>query len=370
MVNTALPFSILLLCLFQLYFQYSTLMTPRNKLYNEKDNRDSIISFMMWNKKFDFNFEKIEESFEDNPLMKINILKNYALKGFDQINEKRENQIDKKKLKLFYLMVYDIFFIIFIYTFIFGGFKAGILKIIIQIFKFYSTAKRLKKSNPDICICEAILNFFRNLGLRDWGLFTPEGFQILEFLCNIVIILDILWIILIKNDNNNKRKEEFNESSEKVILTDDDRVDYQNDYIDNDNNRIISENSENKIFSNEKNDDNNSDENIENNKDDNNEDNIEENKDDHYNNKIQEDNNNINSSENNYINNSENIENNNIESDNIFKQNNNADDEVNNSLNEKDDDDKIIFEKNEGNGEEKEAEKGISEEENNEQETK
>ena len=48
-------------------------MTPRSKIYNDKDKRNSLISFMIWHKYFDLNVEKMKESFEDNPLMKINI---------------------------------------------------------------------------------------------------------------------------------------------------------------------------------------------------------------------------------------------------------------------------------------------------------
>ena len=160
-IYTALPLSILLISLFQLYFQYSSLMTPRNEIESEKDNRNSLISFMINKKRFDLNLKKIEESFEDNPLMNINLLKNYTLKGFDKINEKRENKIEKRKLMLSYLMIYDIIFIIFIYIFIFGGFKSGIVTIIFQIFKLYFTAKRLK--SRDICLCETVLNYFKNL---------------------------------------------------------------------------------------------------------------------------------------------------------------------------------------------------------------
>ena len=78
-INTALPFSVFFLSLFQLYFQYSSLMTPRNKIDNEKDGRNSLISFMISGKRFDLNLRKIEENFEDNPLMKIDLLKNYTL---------------------------------------------------------------------------------------------------------------------------------------------------------------------------------------------------------------------------------------------------------------------------------------------------
>ena len=78
LINTVLPFSILILCLFQLYFQYSSFVTPRNELFNEKDKRDTFISYNLYNKKFGFNLEKIKETFSDNALMRINIVKNYT----------------------------------------------------------------------------------------------------------------------------------------------------------------------------------------------------------------------------------------------------------------------------------------------------
>jgi len=376
MINTALPFSILIICLFQLYFQYSTFMTPRSKIYNDKDKRNSLISFMIWHKYFDLNVEKMKESFEDNPLMKINILKNYTLKGFNKINEKMENQIDKKKLMFFFLIFYDIIFVIFIYIFMFGGFKSGIMKIIIQFFKFYYAGKRIKYSNPDICICETILNFFRNLGLRDWGLFTPDGYQILEFLLNFVIILDLIWLILIKKKMN-KRKGEYIELTEKQIMTDDDRVYNNYNDIDSDSKKIIIESDKEKIFSNEYN--NKSDENDEYIKEDNNEDSKDyDNEDNKYDDKeddkeddnyiITENINKNNCDENNNINNSESIENNNIESNNIFE--NNINDEVKNSIREGEENNKIHLDKFEGDEEECEENKEISEEGINEQETK
>ena len=159
--------SILIISLFQLYFQYSSMMTPRDKKFYEKDSRNNVINIIIFSKNYDFNFKKIEENFDDNALMRINLLKNYTLKAFEKIEEKSENKYDFKILMLFYLLAYDLIYIIFLYIFFFQGFKAGIVKIIIQIFKLYSVGKRIN-SNPDICICEVILNFFENSRLRNW----------------------------------------------------------------------------------------------------------------------------------------------------------------------------------------------------------
>ena len=162
--------SILIISLFQLYFQYSSMMTPRDKKFYEKDSRNNVINIIIFSKNYDFNFKKLEETFDDNALMRINLLKNYTLKAFEKIEEKSENKYDFKILMLFYLLAYDLIYIILLYIFFFQGFKAGIVKIIIQIFKLYSVGKRIKNWNRDICICEIILNNFKNSG----GDFSPR----------------------------------------------------------------------------------------------------------------------------------------------------------------------------------------------------
>jgi len=212
--------TILIISLSQLYFQYSAIMTPRNKDFHQKDKRNNIINIVIFSKNYDFNFKKLEEDFDDNALMRINFVKNYTLKGFEKIKEKSGNKYDIKILMLFYLLIYDFIYLIFLYIFYFNGFKAGIVKIIIQIFKFYFTGKRIKLSNPDICICEAISNFFKTSSIRGWGFFTPEGFQIFEFLCNFVIILDIIWLIIIKKNINKykkKNKGDYITLEEKIV---------------------------------------------------------------------------------------------------------------------------------------------------------
>ena len=71
--------SILIISLFQLYFQYSSMMTPRDKKFYSKDSRNNVINIIIFSKNYDFNFEKLEETFDDNALMRINLLKNYTL---------------------------------------------------------------------------------------------------------------------------------------------------------------------------------------------------------------------------------------------------------------------------------------------------
>lgn len=253
-----LSLSIILVCLFQLYFQYSSLITPRKKSLNERDNRDTHITYSLYNRQFDFNLIRIKETFDDNLLMRINFIKNYTLKGFNKLNEKRENQQDIKNFMLLYLLCYDFIFIIFLYAFCFGGFKSGVIIIILQSFKFYSMAKRLKMSNQDRFLYEAVLEHFRDTeDLRESTTFTPEGFQILDFICNLVIILDIIWLIIVYR----KKKEEYAIFSKKQILTDDDREDYKIKNMDSNNINNINndssdnnqDNNEQKIFSNEKN---------------------------------------------------------------------------------------------------------------------
>ena len=293
--------TILIISLSQLYFQYSAIMTPRNKDFHQKDKRNNIINIVIFSKNYDFNFKKLEEDFDDNALMRINFVKNYTLKGFEKNKEKSGNKYDIKILMLFYLLIYDFIYLIFLYIFYFNGFKAGIMKIIIQIFKFYFKGKRIKLSNRDICICEVISNFFDNSSIRGWGFFTPEGFQIFEFLCNFVIILDIIWLIIIKKNINKykkKNKGDYITLEEKIV----------------DEPTVIKKNEDKNYYSNECKDEENEDEDDNNNDDEDN--------------KEEENNNNINN-----INNDEqDNEGNNDEEENINENmNENENDNINNN---------------------------------------
>ena len=40
--------SILIISLFQLYFQYSSMMTPRDKKFHEKDSRNNVINIIIF----------------------------------------------------------------------------------------------------------------------------------------------------------------------------------------------------------------------------------------------------------------------------------------------------------------------------------
>ena len=206
--QTLLPLLILLICLFQLYFQYSSILTKRDKELDIKDKRQTIYSFRTKDFHLDLNLEKITESFEDSPLMNINYLKNATLNGFDKLNEKKEEKLDKRIYMLFYLLCRDLLYIILIYTFYFEGFKAGIIKIIFQGFKFYFGLRRLKRSNPNLCSYQIIYNYFENIKLRNINFFSQEGFEIFEYICNYVILLDLIWLIILFKKRRQSKKDE------------------------------------------------------------------------------------------------------------------------------------------------------------------
>ena len=271
-VETILPLSILLICLFQHYCQYSAMVTPRTKKLDEQDKRNAIFNFYIGKRQFDFHLPKIEEYFNDSPLINIYFIKNSILKLFDKINPEEGNELNIVKYKLFYLLAHDFIFIVIIYIFIYCGFKAGIIKLIFQILRLYFSTRRLKKSNRNIYLYQAVKNYFETQKLKNIDFFSSEGFQYLEYLSNCVIILDIIWLFVLYKQRKNKK--------ERIIITDDDRVDYQikerqdqgdsskriqedSDDNDNDNNYIIRENNDNK-------DDDDSDNNNINNKEDNN----------------------------------------------------------------------------------------------------
>ena len=337
---TIIPLSILLISLSQLYFQYSSITTHRTENLDKKDKRNAVFTFNLLGGKYEFNYEKIKEIFDDNALMKINVLKNFTLKTFDNLNEKRDSKLDKKQYMLLYIIIYDFIYIIFLYSFFFKYYKAGIIKILMQILKCIFLCKRLQKTSPDIYLYEVILNHFdTNLGLRGFTLATPEGYEISELICNLVFILDIIWlIILIKEKNDNKYIYIDSEiSKKKEVINDEQRVDYKES---DGNGDIYKE--EDKKFSNDNNiitKDNNSD-------NDNNENSNDENGDNNNNNKDEDDINN----------NDENIESNNNFKYRSYNENNDNDcnnREVNNSFEEDKKEENI---KNEEGNEEEEME--------------
>ena len=154
---TILPFSILILSLSQLYFQYSSFMTKRNQNLEEQDKRHQLYTLnFIFGKRYEFNLGEIDNYFNDNALMKIPQLKDLVEKGFNKWNEKREKKLEIKLYEIFYLIIYDLIFIIFLYLFIFKSFKAGIIKIIIQLLKCVFTMIRFKKKHGNICLCTII----------------------------------------------------------------------------------------------------------------------------------------------------------------------------------------------------------------------
>ena len=344
---TILPLSILIISLSQLYFQYSSFMTKRNQNLEKQDKRHQVYTLnFIFGKRYEFNLGQIDNYFNDNALMKIHKLKELVKNGFTKWNEKRENKLNEKIYEIFYLIIYDLIFIIFLYFFIFKSFKAGIMKILIQILKCVFTSIRLKNKNSDFCICKMIYNHCDKIKLRNSEFFDAEGCEISEFLCNLVIILDIIWLIIIKRDarkhNNNLPETEF--VIKKQILSDENRVDDKEEgTIELKEEKIYSNNKENDEDKDEDNDEDNDEDKDDNNNinNDNENDNQNENENDDEemnNNKYDEDNENINNNkdedddqENNCESNENNYNNDqNQEVKNSFKDNGEKEEEENN----------------------------------------
>ena len=227
-----LPFSILIIFLFQIYAQYSTLVTLRTKIDNIRDGRNTITNYQLTkDKQYDFNMNKVEEFFEDNCLMRINFLKQTTLNVFDSMNKKKEEIIDIRVYMFYYLIFYDLICIIIVYFFIYGSIKAGCIKIVFQLIKFYYNAKRMQKFNSHMYLYSIIKSKIDNMySFRGWNIFTPEGFLIIEFLCNITIILDIIYLIILICNNRRYKKNKYMEKK-LVELDKDSNKDETNDEI-------------------------------------------------------------------------------------------------------------------------------------------
>ena len=134
-VETILPLLILLICLFQHYCQYSAMVTPRTKKLDEQDKRNAIFNFNIGKRQFDFHLPKIEEYFNDSPLINIYFIKISILKLFDKINPEEDNELNIVKYKLFYLLAHDFIFIVIIFVSIF---IFNIIHIQLNILKFFT----------------------------------------------------------------------------------------------------------------------------------------------------------------------------------------------------------------------------------------
>ena len=234
--NVILPFAILCIFLFQLYAQYSTLITLRTMHENDNDGRNNVGNyFLSKTKEYDFNMHKIKETFDENTLMNVKFLKNTTMNIFEALNNNNENKKDIRKYMLIYLIIYDIISLIIVYIFIYGSIKAGIIKIIFQIFKLYFNSKRLQKFNHKMSLYNIIRSKIENIYLyRGWNIFNPEGFLVIEFLCNFTVILDVILLIIYiyRKHRYNRRK------NMKEIIRDEDKA----DDIDNGNLEISKKN--------------------------------------------------------------------------------------------------------------------------------
>ena len=266
--NIIIPYSILCIFLLQIYSQYSTLVTLRTKIDNKRDGRNTMTNYQLTrDKQYDFKMNKVQECFEDNCLMNINILKNFVLGLFNSMSNKKEN-FDIRVYMFYYLIVYDFICLVIVYFFIYGSIKAGILKIIFQLFRFYFNWKRMQKFNNQMPVFSIINSKLENMYLfRGWNIFNPEGFLIIEFFCNFAVILDILLLLIyicgrkknkrikkkeivleekdnsfdeIKNINNSNNNNNLNENDNRSDEKSEDESNSNSKKNDNENNNSLS----------------------------------------------------------------------------------------------------------------------------------
>ena len=236
LTNIIIPYSILCIFLFQIYAQYSTLVTLRTKIDNKRDGRNTMTNYQLTkDKQYDFNMNKVQECFEDNALMNINFLKNIVLKFFDSMSSKKEN-FDIRVYMFYYLIIYDFICLVIVYLFIYGSIKFGIIKIIFQLFSFIFNWKRMQKFNTQMSVFSIIKSKLENMYLfRGWNIFNPEGFLVIEFLCNFAIIIDVvLLLIYICNRRKDKKVKKMYISDDKDNLNDDNNNNTNYIYNEND----------------------------------------------------------------------------------------------------------------------------------------
>ena len=234
--NYLLPYSILCIFLLQIYAQYSTIVTQRTKIDNKRDGRNTMSNYkFFWNKEYDFNMNKVQQSFEENALMNMQFLRKPILGLFELINNKKESKFDIRTYMFFYLILYDFICLIIVYLFIYGSIKCGIVKIIFQLIRMHFNCKRMRQFNSQMSLVSIIKSKIENIYLREWNFFNPEGFLIIELLCNLIIILDIILLVYyIYEKKKIRRIKIMNEGIEDKELSLEEEPDDNNNIIKND----------------------------------------------------------------------------------------------------------------------------------------
>ena len=207
-INFCLPFSILLFSLFQLYFQYSYLVYPKNlKKVNQNSWKD-FFSQIIYKKEEEeekpfFDPIKVKEKFDYNPI--IFLIKSLIPKDSDKSSESKEINSDQINAMIFFLLFYDSLYYISILFSFHQNIKATIILITFHGLKFYFTNKRMNIYYLGWSFPYILYNHISNCAKYETEFFSPEGFQILEYLFNFVIIFDFVWLfILIKRKYNKK----------------------------------------------------------------------------------------------------------------------------------------------------------------------
>ena len=97
-----------------------------------------------------------------------------------------------------------------------------VIKLISQLLRVYFNSRRMRILNPNLCLFQVAKNYFKNMSDRNMNIFNPEGYENFEYLCNYVIVLDIMWLYVLIRRKFFKKKDFV----EKEIITDEQKVEY------------------------------------------------------------------------------------------------------------------------------------------------
>ena len=199
-IDICLPASIILFSIFQLYFQYSYLVNPKNKKTDGQNSWMEYLPSFLTKKEEEkpfFDARRVKEKFDDNPI--IFLFESLKPRRAGESSENQEINSDQINSMIYFLLFYDSLYYISIYFSINQNIKASIIVIIFQALKFYFTNKRMNFYYLSWSLLYIFYYHISNCAKNETEFFSPEGFLILEYIFNFVIIFDFVWLfILIK----------------------------------------------------------------------------------------------------------------------------------------------------------------------------
>ena len=133
-----------------------------------------------------------------------------------------------------FLLFYDLLYYISICFSIYQNIKGSFIVIIFQSLKFYFNMKRMNKYYPGCSVLNILYDHISLCLKKETIFFSPEGFQILEYLFNFVIIFDFIWFFIL-----------FKRKYKKQII---DIITWFEKDVDNNKNNILNDNNKMKKF--------------------------------------------------------------------------------------------------------------------------